>query len=229
MSAKEPIPPRNRWIFHFTHIDNIPEIVARGALISDNAARQGHLRTEVGDLEIKESRRRQPVPCGPGGVVGDYVPFYFAPRSPMMYRIACDHRDQKPGRYPGGDRPLVYLATTVGSLLDAHLAWVATDGNAAAATTEFSSRLDVLDQLIDWPLMTAVLWNNVPADPDRQRRRMAELLVWGQVPLPALRRVVTFDDGRAVAARTVLDGTALADSVFVRPDWYYGYERRCER
>ena len=33
------------------------------------------------------------VPIGPGGAVSDYVLFYFAPRSPMMYAI---HRGNVP-------------------------------------------------------------------------------------------------------------------------------------
>ena len=166
------------------------------------------------------------MPCGSGGTVGDYVPFYFAPCSPMMYRIACDHRDAVAGRYPDGDRPLVYLATTVGDIVDAELEWVATDGNAATATTEFSSDLAALDELIDWPLMSAVRWNNVPEDPDRQRRRMAELLVRGHVPLALIRRVAAYDERYGGIAETMLAGTPLARRILVRPAWYYGFERR---
>src|SRR5262249_40429592 len=155
MTATGHVSPRDRWILHFTHIDNLPMIVKCGRLVSDTVAQQGLMQAEVGDLDIKEARRRRVIPTDPGGTVGDYVPFYFAPRSPMMYRIACDHRDGIGGRYPDGDRPLVYLAATVGAVIDAGLTWVATDGNAATATTEFSSDLDRLDDMIDWPLMKA--------------------------------------------------------------------------
>jgi hypothetical protein len=210
---------------HFTHIDNIAAIVNSGRLVCDATAQQGLTRANVGDPDIKESRRRRAIPAGPGGQVGDYVPFYFAPRSPMMYRVACDHRDSIAGRYQGGDRPLVYLATTVGAAIDAGLAWVATDGNAATATTEFSADLERLDSLVDWPLMTAERWHNMPADPDRQRRRMAEFLIYDHVPLSVIRRVGTYSEPYADKVRADLAGHTLADGILVRPGWYYGYQR----
>jgi hypothetical protein len=216
--------PRDRWILHFTHVDNLPGIVATGGLPCDTTARQGLLRAEVGDPQIKEARRRRVIPVPPGGQVGEYVPFYFAPRSPMMYRIACDHRDGVAGRYPGGDRPLVYLAATVGAIVDAGLAWVATDGNAATATTEFCAELTRLDQVVDWPLMWAERWHNTPDDPDRQRRRMAEFLVHRRVPLSLFHQVGTYSDPYAGGVREILAGNTLEDRVFVRPGWYYGYE-----
>lgn len=219
-------PTRSRWLLHFTHIDNLPQIVESGQLVCDSMAQQGLMQAEVGDLAIKEARRRRTIPIHPGGCVGDYVPFYFAPRSPMMYRIACDHRDSIPGRYPGGDRPLVYLAATVGAVIDAQLTWVATDGNAANATTEFSSDLDRLNEMVDWPLMTAERWNNVPDDPDRQRRRMAEFLVHRHVPLTVIHSVGTYSDLQADTLRTRLAGTSLVSRVLVRRNWYYGFERR---
>jgi len=226
MSDTTGTPARDRWILHFTHIDNLHVIVESGELVCDVHARQGLARIDVGDPEIKGSRRGRAIPVGPGGHVGDYVPFYFAPRSPMMYRIACDHRESAAERYTDGDRPLVYLATTVGAVIDAGLEWVATDGNAATATTEFSSDLTRLDAMIDWPLMSATLWNNTPADPDRQRRRMAEFLVHGRVPLEVIRRVATYDDRNAARARADLAGHSLDSRILVRPTWYYGYEQR---
>lgn len=127
------------WLYHFTHVDNLATVRRAGCLSCDVVARDGMTRTEVGAKDIKESRRRRAIPLSPGGHVGDYVPFYFAPRSPMMYRIACEHRDSVPDRYDGGDKPLVYLVTSVRAVVDAGLTWIATDGNAATATSEFTS------------------------------------------------------------------------------------------
>lgn len=98
---------RDRWVFHFTHADNVASIVEAGRLVCDRAARDSLLRTEVGDPEIKDGRRNRQIPLAKCGYVGDYVPFYFAPLSPMMFRIACDHRDGKDRSYRGGDRPLI--------------------------------------------------------------------------------------------------------------------------
>src|SRR5262249_61197113 len=101
----------------------------------------------------------------------------------MMYRIECDPRDSVPARYPDGDRPLVYLATTVGAVIDTDVAWVATDGNAANATTGFTTISGELDGMVDWPLMHADRWNNTEDDPDRQRSRMADFLVHHELKL----------------------------------------------
>ena len=215
---------RNRWILHFTHIDNVPAIISGGRLVCDKAA-QPYLQTEVGDSAIKEARRRRVLTAGPGGTVADYVPFYFAPRSPMMFRIACDHRDGVPGRYPDGDRPLVYFAATAGAVVDAGLAWVATDGNAANAATEFSTDVTRLDAMIDWAVMVASQWNNTTTDPDRQRRRMAEFLVHREVPLTVVHQIAAYSDWYADRVRQAVAGHALANRVVVRPGWYYGYGR----
>jgi hypothetical protein len=219
-------PGPDRWIVHFTHVENLRSIVTDGTLTCDRQARQGRIQVEVGDAGIKLTRRNRTVPVDPGGCVGDYVPFYFAPRSPMMYRIACDHRDGVDGRYPDGDRPLAYLATTVGAIVGAELPWVVTDGNAATATTRFGTTLHDLQTMVDWPLMREKVWRNTPDDPDRQRRRMAEFLVHGAVPLTLIRQVAGYSEEHVGRIRAGLAGHALAAGILVRPAWYYGYGRR---
>ncbi|TDC42210.1 DUF4433 domain-containing protein [Micromonospora sp. KC213] len=222
----EGINVRDRWIYHFTHLDNIKAIFDCGYLACDAVARGGLTRTEVGDPAIKESRRQRPVLAGPGGQVGDYVPFYYAPKSPMMYRIACDHRDSKPNCYPGGDRPLVYLVTRVGVAVTGLSGWVGTDGNAATATTEFTADLQTLAEMVDWPLMTAERWNNTAEDMDRQRRRQAEFLVHHTLATPLIQWIGVHDDHHRSRVQALLAGHPLADRIIVRPTWYYGYERR---
>lgn len=78
-----------RLIMHFTHVQNLPGILAAGCLHADNQVdRRSALTVEAADLEIKSSRRAIRIGLAPFGCVADYVPFYFAPRSPMLYKLA---------------------------------------------------------------------------------------------------------------------------------------------
>ncbi|MFG3703924.1 DUF4433 domain-containing protein [Micromonospora sp. NPDC047670] len=219
-------PPEQALIMHFTHIDNLPAILTAGRLVADNVVGE-RLVTDVGSAAIKASRRTRRVTCPPGGVVADYVPFYFAPRSPMMYRIAREHEAGKPGCYPGGDDPLVYLVSSVDRVHAAGLPWVASDGNCAASLTCFSPRLSDLAHLVDWPLMREKVWKDVPEDQDRMRRRMAELLVHQEFPLDLIAGYVVRTPQRETQLRHVLRSAGIIDAyVVVRADWYYGFTRR---
>lgn len=128
-----------RLVYHFTHVDNLSALLDEGALLADGILPRSFLTADVGDAGVKSARRRRAVPVPPGGVVADYVPFYFAPRSPMLYRIACDHRDRVPGRYREGEDPLVYLVSSVERVAASGAPWLATDGNAAAAVSHFTA------------------------------------------------------------------------------------------
>lgn len=72
--------PMRVRIFHFTHIDNLASIIATGLGCDSHACPS----VDVGNHDIKQRRAERKVPVPPGGVVADYVPFYFAPRSPMI-------------------------------------------------------------------------------------------------------------------------------------------------
>lgn len=81
-------PVVDRPIVHFTPVDNLPGALQRGCLIADSVVQSLSIDIrECGDVAIKQRRRTMPVHVNPLGCVGDYVPFYFAPRSPIMYKI----------------------------------------------------------------------------------------------------------------------------------------------
>lgn len=71
-------------IYHVTHGKNLELIIAAGEL---RASATAETLVDIADAKIKGGRETRMVTCGPGGCVGDYVPFYFAPRSPMLFRI----------------------------------------------------------------------------------------------------------------------------------------------
>jgi hypothetical protein len=75
-------------IYHITHIDNLVSILNSGGLISCSELRQQQTNyTDVAHQTIQDKRAAKPVMCIVRGVLHDYVPFYFAPRSPMLCSI----------------------------------------------------------------------------------------------------------------------------------------------
>ncbi len=83
MAAPIPTP-----VYHLTHIDNLASIIQSGGCLSFNQKQnQGIDHIDVAYETIQDRRSRTSVPCGPGGCLHDYVPFFFAPRPPMLYAI----------------------------------------------------------------------------------------------------------------------------------------------
>lgn len=208
----------DRAIYHFTHVGNLPSILRMGYVASDTEVRdRSCLTSEVGHLDIKARRRAVKVGPAPGGVVADYVPFYFAPRSPMLYVI----NKNQVAQYTEGQAPLVYCVTTIGTVLDAGLPSVFTDGNAAHALSSFNGDPMALDEVVDWPLMGATMWGDTDDDRDRKRRRMAEFLVHGRVPVSLFTGFGVIDERTRREVADLLVGFGCYTPVRVRRDWYY--------
>lgn len=84
-------------IYHITHIKNLAVILREDGLVCDaEAERSGLCQQSLAYETIKDRRKRRRVetlngqPVAAGGVLADYVPFYFTNRSPMLGAI---HRD----------------------------------------------------------------------------------------------------------------------------------------
>lgn len=210
--------PDPTWVYHFTRLEHLPTLVGQG-LVSDNQAHQGELlQVEVGNVEIKHRRQHRTVPIGPGGVVADYVPFYFAARSPMMYAI---HKGGV-GTYQGGCDRLLYVVTSTQLLKEAGVRVVTTDRNAVLQIAKFSDDDAELATMIDWQLMQSTHWANTEDDTERRERRQAECLVHRQVPWSAVRGLAAKTPTVADEANDILheQGEHVTRCI-VRPDWYF--------
>ncbi len=208
--------PIRGLLFHFTHVTNLESITTQG-LVADSRVPDDGFTTEVGLPRIKAGRRERPVPCGPGGVVADYVPFYYAARSPMLYSI---HKGNVPS-YEGGQDDIVYLVSHIDRIVELGLTFVFTDRNAYWQHADFSDDIGRIDELVDWGLMEQTMWNNTPDELDRRERRMAEFLVHRQVPWDALLGVAAFDEARSERAAQILDSVGITTIVRVRRGWYF--------
>jgi hypothetical protein len=203
------VPP----IYHITHVSNLPGIIAHGGLICDRTAQNLKL-VNIAHNNIKERRLRKPVPVGPGGTVGDYVPFYFAPLSPMLYAI---FKNQVAG-YTAGQQPVIYLCSSTEAVHAANCRWVFTEGHAVMDFTDFFDDFRDL-QRIDWPLMRSKYWFDRDTYPDRSRRRQAEFLVHDSFPWNLVTNIVVYDAAIARVVNGILAGQPPA--VNIKRDWYY--------
>jgi hypothetical protein len=213
MPGEVPIPTE---IIHMTHVDNVEEILRRGELQSTallNNARVGV--TSIAYTSIQEQRAAKHVPCGPGGCLHDYVPFYFCRRSPMLYtvnrgNVACN----------GGQDSLVHIVSTAQKTKAAGLGFVFSDGHGIMSYTEFYDDLGQLDT-VDWNVIAARYWHDTQDDGDRKRRRQAEFLVRDRFPLGLVTDIVVRTDSMRERVKELCDDTGFALKVTSNANWYY--------
>jgi ssDNA thymidine ADP-ribosyltransferase, DarT len=193
--------PLDWYVWHFTHVDNLASIVEDGVLRSDNSATTV---TNVGNLGIKGNRRLTGVQPDsaypPGKSVADHVPWYIAAKSPMLYAVSKGHDD-----YRGGSDPIVFFGVLLRDLEESGLTWCASDRNAGASIVRFSRDVDSLGDFVDFDLLGARMWNNIPDDPDRAARRAAEVLVLDEVPLSLTRAVVAKTEATLLVVKSAMD------------------------
>ncbi len=204
-------------IFHITHVRNLQSIIECGGLYCDRTRLAQRVNSVgIAHNHIKDRRARRPVPTGTGGTLADYVPFYFAPRSPMLYSIHGGFVEQ----YKEGQAPVLHLTSLAESVADAGLAYAFTEGHAELAYSSFFEDLADLDK-VDWPVMKSKWWNDTDEDMDRKRRRQAEFLVHEFFPWNLVTEIGVINATMEQQVNDLLQDVGHKPSVTVRRTWYY--------
>jgi hypothetical protein len=204
-------------IYHITHVDNLGAIVGHGGLLCDNGKiQQGLAPVSIAHQHIKDRRSRKRVPVPPRGTLHDYVPFYFAPRSPMLFAISKGNV----AGYTEGQTPIVHLASSIERVSESGLPFAFSDGHADMAISQFFNDLERLDR-IDWDIMRARYWNDNEDDNDRCRRRMAEFLVSQFFPWELVERIGVINSTVAERVEAALAAAAHKPEIRVERGWYY--------
>jgi len=165
---------------------------------------------------LKQRRSRVRVPVPPYGVVADYVPFYLAPRSPMLFANLCGNVADR----PPGQEGIVYLVTTIERV--GSLEGVVLTSKHPVMRPEFTEDLARFDdsRFIDWDVMFDRVWTS-ETDTERPERRQAEVLVHESVPLEAVLGIACRTSHDLQRARQACQ-SGMPDWHFkVRADWYF--------
>ena len=203
---------------HITSIRNLSVLLQCGELRSKNQQQITQASyTYIAYKHIQDRRAAKTVPCGPGGTLHDYVPFYFAARSPMLYAI---HKGYVEG-YEAGQASILHLVTSPEAIGNASLDFVFSDGHAVMGYTTFYDDLASLPEAIDWEIMKAEYWNDTDEDGDRKRRRQAEFLVYQRFPWSLILGIGVQNQATAGKVNQILKACGQTADVRVLPNYYY--------
>lgn len=208
--------PDNGLIFRVTHRDNLAWILDHG-LHCPRSAQQDPSFVSIGNADLIGKRREHPLPPPCHGMLGDYVPFYFTPFSPMMLNI---HTGWGGIKRRDNDE-LVFLVSSLPHLHDMGIDFVFSDRHAYLAAARFSQSLDDLAARIPWARLQARDFKKDPNDPAKVECYQAEALVFQRMPVTAFLGIVCHQEPRAAAIRRMLSDRGIDLKVFAIPTWYF--------
>jgi len=210
--------PSDPKIYHIVHADRLPSIVRDGFLWCDaEVLRRNPSGTTIGMSEIKRRRLEElTLSSHPGLHVGDCVPFYFCPRSVMLYLIyQGNHPDLG---YTGGQEPIVHLEANLYAAVDWANAngqrWAFTLSNAGSRFFEDRADLSCLDE-IDWEAVQARDWRR------HKEGKQAEFLLEHSFPWHLVARIGVLSERVCRTVLHSLPSHGHRPAVEIRPEWYY--------
>lgn len=213
-------PPAHPKIYHITHGKNLARIIADRCLWSDaEIIARGGPEAPIGLTEIKKRRLEElEVTCHPGTKVGQYVPFYFCPRSVMLFIL---HRGNHPGlTYTEGQRPILHLEADLHEVVawadSQGCPWAFTDRNAGSRYFRSFRDMAELGQLG---------WDHI-ANPDFRDSlvkdaKQAEFLIHGAFPWSLVRTIGVISGKIAERVREIVSISDHQPDVQVQAGWYY--------
>jgi len=205
-------------ICHIVHIDKLPSILAEGGLFCDaEIQRRGPVGTTIGMSKIKKRRLEElTLSSYPDLHVGDCVPFYFCPRSVMLYIFyRNDHPEMD---YHGGQEPIIHLVA------DMHetMMWAGQNGLRCAFTTsnagssyfdDYTSEADLVK--LNWNVICALDWH------ENREAKQAEFLIEQRFPWHLVERIGVYSDEYFRQVSALLAGAKHQPIIEIKRNWYY--------
>ena len=215
------MPPDQPKIYHITHVENLASILVAGCIEADGRrVGQGSCQTSIGMTEIKRRRLYEiAVSCHPDTRVGEYVPFYFCPRSIMLYILYMgNHPDLT--HYRDGQDPVLHLQVDLESAINwanQHgVHWAFSDRNAGSYYADFYNSRNELDK-INWEAIKAT----DSRDSQIKEGKQAEFLIYDTCPWHLVEKIGVLNEKICNQVTTILRNTQHKPIVTIEKAWYY--------
>jgi ssDNA thymidine ADP-ribosyltransferase, DarT len=205
-------------IYHIVHVDRLPSIVANDCLWCDAVAvTRVSAGTSIGMNAIKQRRLSElNLNSYPDLHVGDCVPFYFCPRSVMLYVI---HQANNPElAYRGGQGLILHFESDLNKVVAwaeaQSVRWAFTLSNAGSSFFEDRNDLASLSE-IDWDAIQASDWRM------HKEGKQAEFLLEQRFPWHLIERIGVNNHEIYQQVVNALPTNKHRPNVEIRTDWYY--------
>ncbi|WP_434480148.1 type II toxin-antitoxin system toxin DNA ADP-ribosyl transferase DarT [Gemmatimonas sp.] len=204
----------NALIFRITHRDNVPHILANGL----HCQRSGVVNpafVPIGSSDIIGKRASRTVDVAPGGLLVNYVPFYFTPCTPMLYNIVTGRNGVK----QRARSEVVVLVSSFDTIEALDIPIVVADRNATLMSTTMKSGRELLGEL-PWDAWRSRNFRRDQNDPEPFERYQAEALVHRLLPPAGLLSIITYDAETQAAVNQAVSQAGLTLPTHVRSHWY---------
>lgn len=206
------------WLYRIVHIHNV-EYILRNGMFTKHHIEADPDYINIGDITLIEQRDDYPVPVNPpNGTLGDYIPFYFGPLSPMLLNIKTGYR----GIIKRPQSDIVYICCKFASVKQHCKAWCFTDGHPKNVLTRFYNSEDSFHE-IDWNMVRARYWRPVDEDYDRMRRKQAEFLVKDFLPVQCINCLVVYNEEKRAYIQDLVSTLNLNVNILVNPNSNFYY------
>jgi len=152
----------------------------------------------------------------PGGLLNDYVPFYFTPFSVMMRNI----RSGRGGVQQRHNDEIVILVSSLWHIAEQGLPFLFTDMHAYYAWATYYDDLAHLDK-VDWQLLQTKDFRRDENDPGKFERYQAEALVHRHCPVSGSLGLVCHSEAGKIQAKAQVQAQGLSLPVYSRPGLYF--------
>ena len=208
----------NPKIYHIVHIDRLASILSDESLLSDGViTSRENSGTNIGMNKIKERRLNElTLNSYPDLRVGQCVPFYFCPRSVMLYMMHRGNHAEL--AYDGGQVPIIHLEADLNKTVEwannNGKRWAFTLSNAGSYYFEDRNDLCCLNE-INWNAVKTHSWQGLQED------KQAEFLIEEVFPWHLVEKIGVIDQTMANQVITKIQSSVHKPRVEITRSWYY--------
>ena len=205
-----------KYCYRICNIRNLTHILEAGLCTKNHPSASSHYYP-IGNPDIIGTRDKTPVRIKDYGTIGDYVPFYFTPRSIMLFNIITGYYAPL---VPQLSREQIIVIRSEIAALSQSKCFFFTDGQANSVYSKHYADLKDLDK-IDWESIQQSNFQKSDLDTDRPRRYQAEFLVHSHVPLELIECILVYNEKTQLVVNKELQAAGFNIPVKVAPICFF--------